>query len=288
MKKEFPWLDKAEYPFQSHYHHINGHEMHYVDEGKGPVLLYVHGTPSWSFDFRHVIKALSDHFRCVAIDHMGFGLSNKPTEYDYSTHNHSRSLEKFILEKDLKDITLVVHDFGGPIGLNFAINHPERIKQLVIMNSWLWSAENEPEFKKMSKILKNPLLPFLYRKLNFSARFILPSVFIQKPTKKILRHYTKPFPSAKEREGTLAFAKSLLNDQGWFQELWEKKKPIENKKTLLIWGLKDSVIKPKYLKIFEEGFSNSTSVGLEAGHFPQEEKPDQVSDAILNWVKNDL
>ena len=80
MKKEFPWLDKAEYPFQSHYYHINGHDMHYVDEGKGPVLLYVHGTPSWSFDFRHVIKALSALFRCIAIDHMGFGLSDKPKD----------------------------------------------------------------------------------------------------------------------------------------------------------------------------------------------------------------
>ncbi|MBV6643034.1 MAG: alpha/beta fold hydrolase, partial [Cyclobacteriaceae bacterium] len=162
MKKTFHWLDKAEYPFQSHYYHINGHDMHYVDEGKGPVLLYVHGTPSWSFDFRHVIKSLSSQFRCIAIDHIGFGLSDKPKEYDYSTQNHSKTLEKFILEKDLKDISLVVHDFGGPIGLNFAIQHPDRIKQLVIMNSWLWSAEHEPDFKKIRKILKNPLLPFLY------------------------------------------------------------------------------------------------------------------------------
>ena len=285
MKKTFPWLDKAEYPFQSHYFHINGHDLHYVDEGKGPVLLYVHGTPSWSFDFRHVIQSLSSQFRCIAIDHIGFGLSDKPMEYDYSTQNHSKTLEKFILEKDLKDITLVVHDFGGPIGLNFAIYHPDRIKQLVIMNSWLWSAEHEPDFKKIRKILRNPLLPFLYRKLNFSARFILPGAFNQKPSKKILRHYTRQFPTSKEREGTIAFAHSLLNDQGWFQQLWDMKKPIENKRTLFIWGIRDTILPPKYLRTFEAGFPKSSTIELEAGHFPQEENSEQVSNTILQWAQ---
>tara|TARA_Y100001980_G_C14556872_1_gene351991 strand:+ start:71437 stop:72294 length:858 start_codon:yes stop_codon:yes gene_type:complete len=284
MKKQFQWLDKTEYPFTPHYYRINGYDLHYVDEGEGPVLLYVHGTPSWSFDFRNVIKPLSNHFRCIAIDHMGFGLSDKPESYDYTTLNHSKTLEKFILDKGLESITLVVHDFGGPIGLNFAINYPDRIKQIVVLNSWLWSAEHESDFKKMSKVLKNPLLPFLYRKLNFSARFILPKVYNQKPSKKTLKHYTRPFPSSMEREGMVAFTKSLLNDQGWFQELWEKKKPIENKKTLLIWGIKDSLIGPKYLRKFEEGFPNSSTLSLaDVGHFPQEEAAEQVAEEILAW-----
>ncbi|MBV6639520.1 MAG: alpha/beta hydrolase, partial [Cyclobacteriaceae bacterium] len=126
---------------------------------------------------------------------------------------------------------------------------------------------------------------FLYRKLNFSARFILPGSFKQKPSKKILRHYTRPFPTSKEREGTIAFARSLLNDQGWFQQLWDKKKPIENKKTLFIWGIRDTILPSKYLRTFEAGFPNSSTIELEAGHFPHEENSEQVSNSILQWAQ---
>src|SRR5688572_17168943 len=105
---EHPWLDKKEYPFAGRYFEINGQQMHFIDEGKGDFILFVHGTPSWSFDYRNVIKDLSSTYRCIAIDHIGFGLSGKPRNYDYSTINHSSTLEKFVLEKQLRDITLVV------------------------------------------------------------------------------------------------------------------------------------------------------------------------------------
>ena len=117
-------LDKNEYPFTSYYFEINQQRMHYVDEGEGEVFLFVHGTPSWSFDFRKLIIDLSSTNRCIAIDHIGFGLSDKPKQYDYSTKNHANTLEKFILSKNLSNINLVVHDFGGPIGLSVAIKYP--------------------------------------------------------------------------------------------------------------------------------------------------------------------
>lgn len=282
----FDWLDKSEYPFSSKYFNINGHKLHYVDEGRGDTILFVHGTPSWSFDCRNVIKHLSKNYRCIAIDHIGFGLSDKPAEYDYSTINHSKTLEKFIIENDLQNITLVVHDFGGPIGLNMAMNQPERIKQVVILNSWLWSSKNDPDFIKLSKILKSPLLPFLYRYLNFSPKFILPQSFGEhKISKKLLKQYTQPFANASERNGALAFAKSLLNDQDWFEELWHKKEIISQKPTLFIWGMKDSVIKHQYLEKFVLGFPNSTVCKLaNSGHFPQEEQADKVYELIHTFL----
>ncbi len=282
---QFPWLDRNEYPFSSNYFNINGQQLHYIDEGEGPTILFVHGTPSWSFDYRHLIKALMPYFRCIAIDHIGFGLSDKPKHYDYSTINHSKTLEKFVLEKDLKDISLVVHDFGGPIGLNFAIAQPERIKSIVILNSWLWSSANDPDFIRLTRILKSPLLPFLYRQLNFSARFILPQSFGAKKLKKNLKkQYTRPFANSSQREGTLAFARSLLQDQGWFEELWNQKEPIAQKPTLLIWGMKDPVIKPHLLDKFVEGFPLAQVLKLDTcGHFPQEEEPEQVIEAIRTF-----
>ncbi|MFN6944266.1 MAG: alpha/beta fold hydrolase [Cytophagaceae bacterium] len=280
------WLDKSEYPFKENYFDINGHKLQYIDEGQGETVLFVHGTPSWSFDFRNIIKNLKINFRCVAFDHIGFGLSDKPEVYDYSTQNHNKTLEKFILEKQLENITLVVHDFGGPIGLSYAIEHPEKIKNLVILNSWLWSSKDDPDFVKMSKILKSPLLPFLYRYLNFSPRFILPRSFgDHKLPNHIKRQFTKPFKNKRQRNGTLAFARSLLNDQDWFEDLWNKRQTISTKPTLFIWGLKDPVIKPHYLDKFISGFTNSKVVRLDkSGHFPQEEEPEIVSKVILDFL----
>ena len=285
---QFDWLDTTEYPFKSNYYSVNGQKLHYIDEGQGETLLFVHGTPSWSFDFRNVIKALRTTYRCIAIDHVGFGLSDKPEHYDYATINHSITLEKFIVEKNLTNITLVVHDFGGPIGLNLAIKTPDRFKRLVILNSWLWSSKTDPEFIKVSKILRSPLLPFLYRYLNFSPRFILPKSFVKKKlSSSLLKHYTKPFADKTQRNGALAFAKSLLNDQDWFEELWKKRDSIANKPTLFVWGMKDPVIKPTYLTKFVTGFPNSVVHKLETcGHFPQEEESAKVSESIVNFIKD--
>jgi pimeloyl-ACP methyl ester carboxylesterase len=281
------WLNKSEYPFTSKYFEINGQKLHFIDEGKGETILFVHGTPSWSFDYRNVIKNLKENFRCIAIDHIGFGLSDKPEHYDYTTKNHSKTLEKFVIEKQLNDITLVVHDFGGPIGLNFAIQNPEKIKNLVILNSWLWSSENDADYIKLKKVLKSPLLPFLYRYLNFSPRFILPQSFGDKKlSKDLLKQYTTPFANKTQRNGALSFAKSLLNDQKWFEELWNKRYAISDKPTLFIWGMKDSVIKPHNLEKFQSGFTNFKTVQLETtGHFPQEEQPEKVINAIFDFLR---
>lgn len=281
------WLNREEYPFTSKFFSINNHQMHYIDEGNGETILFVHGTPSWSFDFRNVIKKLKSSYRCIAIDHIGFGLSDKPKDYDYSVINHSRTLEKFILEKDLTDITLVVHDFGGPIGLHVALQHPEKIKRLVILNSWMWSSAQEPEFIRFSKILKNPLLPLLYRYQNFSPRFLLPDSFGDtKLSKKLLSQFTKPFRNKNERNGPLAFVYSLLKDQDWFEGLWNKKEKINQKPTLFIWGMKDKFITSKYLTKFQLGFKNQETLKLETcGHFPQEEHPEEVASSIDRLIK---
>lgn len=281
------WLDTSEYPFASNYFTINGIRMHFIDEGHGDIILFVHGTPSWSFDFRNIIKDLRASFRCVAIDHIGFGLSDKPENYDYSTQNHSKTLETFVLEKKIRNISLVVHDFGTLIAMDFAIRNPSIIKNLIILNSWLWSTTEDPDFARQSKVLKSPLLPFLYRNLNFSARFILPRSFgSTKLSKRLLRQYTKPFANKKQRNGTLAFARSLVNDQDWFQKLWETKTVVSSKPALFVWGMNDPIIKANYLEKFVSGFPNAQVVKLETcGHFPQEELPDIVAKSIRDFLK---
>jgi len=276
------WLDRSEYPFQSRYFPVNGHVMHYIDEGEGETILFVHGTPSWSFDFRNLIKRLRTHYRCIAVDHIGFGLSDKPARYDYATPTHSQTLEKFIIAQQLTRFHLVVHDFGGPIGLDVAIRNPHLVGRIIVLNSWLWSSRREPEYIQLRRLLESPLLPFVYRYLNFSPRVLLPQSFgDHNLSRKIRAHYTNPFATPAQRNGPLAFAKSLLHDQDWFEELWQSRQVITSKPTLLIWGMKDRLISPKYLDKFQGGFPEANVQRLVAsGHFPQEEQPEQVAELI--------
>lgn len=282
------WLDTNEYPFVPYYFEVNETYLHYIDEGKGDTILFVHGTPSWSFDFRHQIKALSQSYRCIAIDHIGFGLSGKPTTYDYSTIHHAETLCAFIQHLGLENITLVVHDFGGVIGLHYALQFPDNVQKIVVLNSWLWSAEEETSYKKLKPILKSPLLPALYKWFNFSPAYLLPQSFANKSklSKQIRKQYTAPFAKISERKGTLAFAKSLLYDQAWFESLWQQITKLQDKPVLFIWGMKDKFVIPAYLEKFRTAFKYQQVVMLpHCGHFPQEEEAEAVTKAIDFFLK---
>lgn len=286
MKNLYHLIDKKEYPFEPHYLQIGTHKLHYIDEGKGPVLLFVHGTPSWSFDFRKIISHFSGTHRCIAIDHLGFGKSDKAPDYSYSTQQHSENLKLLITKLNLRNIHFVVHDFGGPIALNYALDHPENTGSVTILNSWLWDSSSDPDFIKLKKILKSPLLPFLYLRLNLSARFILPGSFgKRKLSKHICKQYTLPFPEKNQRYGPLAFARSLLNDQQWFGTLWEKRATLQSKPILLIWGMSDKIVRPHHLERFQQGFPQATCCCIaDAGHFPQEEYPETVIEQLEKFL----
>ncbi|MFN8396957.1 MAG: alpha/beta fold hydrolase [Bacteroidia bacterium] len=195
------WFDAASYPFPSKFQTVSGHRMHYIDVGSGPLILFVHGTPTWSYLYRQQIVALSREFRCVAIDHIGFGMSDKPKDAPYSPEWHSRSLEQFVDALGLQDFTLVVHDFGGPIGLSMAIRRPEIVKRVVLMNTFLWETANNPAAQKVDRLIRSALGRFLYLRMNASPKFLLKSAFADKRklTKALHRHYTKVFPNRESR-----------------------------------------------------------------------------------------
>jgi len=124
------WLDRAEYPFENNYFELSIGKIHYIDEGKGEPIVMVHGNPGWSFEFRNIVKELSKTHRCIAPDHIGFGLSNKPYDWDFLPKSHAQNFELFMDSLNLDKITLVVIDWGGPIGLSYALKHPEKIKKI--------------------------------------------------------------------------------------------------------------------------------------------------------------
>lgn len=269
------WLNTKEYPFAHNYLTVDGAQLHYIDEGQGEVLLFVHGTPSWSFEFRNIIKHLSKNYRCIALDHIGFGLSDKPAGYDYSIQNHTATLLKLINHLQLNQFSMLVHDFGGIIGLAAAEQIPDKISKLIILNTWCRSIQDEPEYKKMKGILGSPLMPFLYRYFNFSAKYILPAAFGERSrlTPEVHQQYLKPFGNASERNGTVAFAKSLLRDQQYYESIGKMLSVLKNKPVLIIWGMKDAFITEKHLLWMQEQFPAAEVVKYEdAGHFVLEEK----------------
>ncbi|HEU4368844.1 MAG TPA: alpha/beta fold hydrolase [Methylomirabilota bacterium] len=132
----------------------------------------VHGTPTWSFLYRHLVTGLRDRFRCVVPDHLGFGLSDKPPGSAYRPPDQARRLASFVDALGLRDMTLVVHDFGGPIGLAYALEHPENVRGLVLFNTWMWSLRGARQYERVDRVLSGRAGRFLYERLSFSVNVV--------------------------------------------------------------------------------------------------------------------
>lgn len=281
------WIDRTEYPFESRYLPVEGGRMHYVDEGQGQPILMVHGTPSWSFLYRNLVKDLSRNYRCIAPDHIGFGLSDKPSEWSYRPEDHARNLQKLIEHLGLRDVILVVHDFGGPIGLSYAIEHPENISALVLFNTWMWSLEDDPATRRASKIASSGLGKLLYTRANFSPRVLLKALYGDKSklTREIHRHYTRAFPDASQRQGPWTLARELVGSSAWYEGLWDRRDRIAGKPALILWGLKDSAFKEQHLQRWKELFHRGEVLPFpETGHFVQEEEAEGLAPIILQFL----
>ena len=273
------WLDRIEYPFESHYAELPIGKMHYVDEGNGDPIVMVHGNPGWSFEFRNVIKELSKTLRCIAPDHIGFGLSDKPYEWDYLPKSHAKNFEIFMDSLNLKNITLVVNDWGGPIGLSYAIKHPEKIKKLVILNTWMWSVENDPYYQKFSKMMGGGFGRFMIKNFNVFGKMVVKKAVGDKKKlkKKIHKHYYDHLESKKDRKGCYTFPKEIIGSSKWLDSLWQQREKINSIPTTIIWGMKDIAFREQELNYWIKHWNNPEVIKLqEVGHFPQEEAPEKL------------
>jgi pimeloyl-ACP methyl ester carboxylesterase len=288
MNQQTPvWLNESLYPFSHRYIELPSCKMHYVDEGQGDILLFVHGTPAWSFLYREQIKTLRTKYRCIAVDHIGFGLSDKPAKFDGTPQAHSTNLALFVEKLRLTNITLVVHDFGGPIGLSFALAHPEKVRNLVILNTWLWKTSDNPDVQKVDKVVNSRLGKFIYLHTNFSPSILMKKAFHDKSklTKPIHVHYTKPFPGKSSRWGLLRLAQALLGSSDWYEEQFKQLYKWEHKPALILWGTKDQFIKPAFLDKWKEALPEATIRTFDVGHFVQEEAPQEICDAIDSFME---
>lgn len=280
-----PWLDTEAYPFAvKRWTSIDG-DLSYVDEGpsSGGTVLFVHGTPSWSFEFREVIKALRKTMRCVAPDHLGFGLSDKPRDAPYRPEDHARRLRALVEHLGLTDVTLVVHDFGGPIGLPLALDTPERIQRIIVLNSFMWSNGDDPEVQKIDRFVRSWLGRLLYLVFNLSPRVLLPASFGDRKslTRALHQHYVRPFARRRERRSLHAMALALAGSNPFYENLWARRDELTDRINHIVWGERDPAFKARHLARWTQAFPNAQVVRLpEVGHFVAEEAPAALVDVL--------
>lgn len=282
-------VDRRSYPFAGHWFPAPRGRMHFVDEGRGPPIVFVHGTPTWSFEWRHLIRVLRRNHRCIAPDHLGFGLSDRPEDFPYTPEAHAGNFSAFVDGLGLDDVTLVVHDFGGPIALPVCLAAPRRVRRLVLVNTWMWSFAGDRAMERKARLAGSRLGRFLYRRLNFSLRVLMPSAFgdRRRLAPRVHQQYLARFPDPASRERVLwPLARSLLDSGPWLDSLWRDRARLSGRPTLVLWGLADSAFRPSQLERWKGALPDARFVAYErAGHWPHEELPAQVARDLQRWLR---
>jgi haloalkane dehalogenase len=279
------WVPQDLYPFADRYLEAAGARVHYVDEGSGPTLLLLHGNPTWSFLYRNVIKGLSDRFRCVAPDHPGFGLSTAPAGYGFTPAEHAEVLERFVLELDLRDVTLMVQDWGGPIGFTVATRQADRFARFVIGNTWAWP-KSDPGTQLFSRFLGGAIGRRLILGRNFFVETLLPGgTRERKLPDDVMNAYRGPFPDQRSRVPAWVFPREILRSRPWLAQIERALPTVTDRPALLVWPTKDVAFRSPERKRWERLFPDHRTVVLEgARHYIQEDAPDEIVAAIRDWV----
>ncbi|KAB2834223.1 MAG: alpha/beta fold hydrolase [Candidatus Dadabacteria bacterium] len=291
------------YPFTPRFFDAGGFAMHYVDEGEGEPVLMLHGDPTWGYLWRKLIPSLSTKHRVIVPDHMGMGKSDAPeAPYPYLLRHHIANLESLVLSLGLSDITLIVHDWGGPVGLGFAARHPELIKRLVITNTWAFakwpglsrrnSAEPDAPFPKLIEMIRSPRgEQFVLEKNGYVARAMAGTVnYPEKLTTGVMDAYLAPFPTPESRRALLCWSRDIPVSEG--DASWDDMKHIEenlhlfaNVPVLIVWGMLDPVLPPSVLEMWKNVYPRARVVEIhDASHFLQEDAPDAVLGAIEEFL----
>ncbi|MGF1505851.1 MAG: alpha/beta fold hydrolase [Anaerolineae bacterium] len=286
------------YPFKSHYFTIaNGHLMHYLDEGHGDPIVMVEGIPTWAFYYRYQEKAVRDEYRAVVPDHIGMGLSQKPQDayYTYTLKSRIDDLEALLEHTGVtQDITLVVHDWGGPIGFGYAIRHPERIKRLMILNTSAFHLLPGKDVPLPLTFFGRTLVgAYLTRSLNAFARGAALFATSSDLPAAIADAYTAPYDSWDNRIGTIRFVQDIPTKPSHpaYPVLSEIQEAVEgglfaNVPALICWGMQDFVFDADYLAKWEAALPEAEVHRFpDAGHYVLEDATKPIADLFIDWLE---
>ncbi len=285
----------AEFPFESKFIEVLGSKMHYIDEGEGTPFLFLHGNPTSSYLWRNVIPHVKPLGRVIAVDLIGMGKSDKP-DIDYRFPTHIKYIDEFIRLLDLKNMVLVIHDWGSGIGFNYAMNNESNVKGIVCMEAMI-----KPMYWKQF-----PLLPrFLFRRFrhpikgrkmivknNFFIEKVLPNFVVRKLTKEEMDFYREPFLEESSRKPVLVWPNEIpidglpADNAEIVQNYYNKLKLSEIPK-LLFWAKPGAILKEKDINQFKQKIKNLQDVFLGKGkHYLQEDHPDKIGKSIVEWYRS--
>lgn len=281
---------RALYPFESRFLDLGGVRYHYVDEGRGDPLLMLHGNPTWSFYYRNLILGMRGHYRVVAPDHIGCGLSDKPQAYDYTLERHMANLGALIQHLQLKKITLVMHDWGGPIGMGYAARHPDNVKRFVLFNTAAFRASGMPLRLRLCRIPGVGALAI--RGLNLFARvaILIACHHRRRMTPAVRAGYLAPYNSYANRIAHLRFVQDIpMNPKhptyGALRAIEEGLAQFKHHPMLIIWGGRDPVFTDRFLETWKERFPGAWVKRIEdAGHYVVED----AHERIVPWLREFL
>ena len=274
-----------DFPFASRYRQFDGIRLAHLDEGEGPPVVFFHGEPTWSFLWRHVIVPVRDAgYRCIAPDLPGFGRSDKPLDLDwYSYDRHVAALEPLLEELDVRDATAVVHDWGGPIGLRLAVEHPDRFSRLVILDTGLFTGHQPMTEAWMA------FRDFVERTEDLPVGFLVQGGCHRPPPEAVIAAYDAPFPSAAAKAGARAFPLMLplapdAPGAAQGQRVLDALRQDQRAK-LVLWGEADPVLPLETGRRFAAALGTEIAHVIDgAGHFLQEDAGPEIGALIAGWL----
>jgi haloalkane dehalogenase len=274
-----------DFPFAPHWRQFDGLRLAHLDEGDGSPVIFMHGEPTWSFLWRNVIGPVRDAgFRCIAPDLPGFGRSDKPMDIDwYSYDRHTEATAALLEELDIRDATIVVHDWGGPIGLRAAVEHPDRIKRIVILDTGLFTGH-----QKMTEAWI-AFHDFVDRTPDLPVGMLVRGACKRDPGDDVIRAYEVPFPNAASKAGARAFPLILPTEpQAPGAEAGQRVLDAlrdDQRSKLILWADSDPVLPLETGQRFAATLG--TDIGhviADAGHFLQEDAGPEIGALIADWL----
>ncbi len=284
------------YPFQSRYMDINGFTYHYLDEGSGAPIVMVHGNPTWSFYYRSLVRALSPHFRTIAPDHIGCGLSEKPDakSYGYRLRNRVEDLEVFLDRLEVaNDITLILHDWGGMIGMTYAVAHPDRIRRIVLLNTaaFLPPAGKPLPFRLWLARNTGFISTALILGFNLFARSALRMASHRGLSKPVQKGLLAPYDTWPNRIATLKFVRDIpinKKDPSYptVRDVDSGLDKLAGHPMLICWGMHDFVFDRDYLAEWRRRFPAAEVHRFpNAGHYVLEDEPEEIIGRIQSFLE---
>jgi len=269
------------------YYDNNGIKMYYVDQGWGDVIVMLHGNPTWSFFFRGLIEGLSKTNRVIAPDHIGMGFSDKPQSADYSLAFHIDNLERLIEHLKLKDITLIVHDWGGAIGFGYTVNHLQNVRKIVILNS---SAFYDPRVPWRIALCTSFLGSFLVRRLNLLVKAAVRMAVCAKLPNETRAKYLEPYDTFDNRIGVYAFLRDIpMKKEHRTRQLLdyiESRLGEIDSEILILWGAGDFCFTRHFFDRWRAFFPLArTKLYENAGHYILEDVPGEVLQEIEEFMR---